>query len=183
MFGIEQHQLFRDELGIASDLRAATTGRYKMGEDYITGYTFDGPYRGIVHGYDPEPLRADTITAGVPHFVEPTVATAVTNGYGSRPNSAWVEAPYEVGFLFGQDSFNRLVPSYQQVAGWNFPSQLVNGSLEFRILEDADCNLFRDFGVHLYQIERAFEPRVPHAVTAILYKRCTANLGLISCTD
>ena len=181
VFSIEQNQLFKDELGIQGDMRAATTGRYQMGEDYITGYTFEGPYRGIMHGYDPEPLRASAVVNGVPIFVEPTIAVQTTTGYGSRPNPAWVSAPYEVGFIFGQDSFRRLVPQYSKVAGWDFPEQLVNGTLEFKVLEDTDCNFWGDYGVHRYQIERAFEPIAPHAVTAILYARCTANLGLIAC--
>lgn len=181
VFSIEQNQAFKDELGIHGDVQALTTGRYPMGEETITGYTFEGPYRGIMHAYDPEPLRADTVTNGVPHFVEPTIAVQVTTGYGSRPSSAWVAAGFEVGFLFGENSFDRLVPSYQKVAGWEFPEQLVNGGLQFEVLKDADCHLWGDFGVHLYEIERAYQPIAPHAVTAILYQRCTANLGLVPC--
>jgi hypothetical protein len=81
----------------------------------------------------------------------------------------------------GQRSFRRLVPTYQKVEGWNFSEQLVNGGLQFVILKDADCNLFGDYGQHIYEIERAFEPLMPHAVTAVAYKRCAANLGLLSC--
>lgn len=181
VFSIEQNQLFKDELGINGDIRALVTGKYPMGEETITGYAFEGPYRGIMHGYDPEPLRADTVTAGVPHFVEPSVAVQTTTGYGHRPNPTWVSANYEVGFLFGQDSFRRLVPTYQKVAGWDFPENIVNGGLQFVVPRDADCHLWGDYGVHLYEIERAYEPVVPHAVCAILYLRCTANLGLVPC--
>ncbi len=181
VFSIEQNQLFKDELGIGDDIRALASGGYQVGPDTIQGYAFEGPYRGIMHGYDPEPLRASAVTNGVPTLVEPTVATATTTGYGARPNSSWVSAGYEIGFLFGQDSFDRLVPSYQQIPGWNFPAQFVNGELRFKVLSDADCNLWEDYGVHLYQIERAFVPRMPHAAAAILYARCTSNLGLTAC--
>lgn len=181
VFSIEQNQLFKDELGISQDVRALTTGRYAMGQETIQGYTFEGPYRGIMHAFDPEPLRASAVVAGVPTFVEPTVAVATSTGFGARPNPAWVSAPYEVGFLFGAESFARLVPNYQKVAGWDFPEQLVNGTLEFVHLSDTDCNFWGDYGVHRYQIERAYQPIAPHAVTAILYQRCTANLGLIAC--
>jgi len=87
----------------------------------------------------------------------------------------------EIGFLFGQQSFKRLVPSYQKVAGWDFSEQLVNGGLQFKILQDADCNLFGDYGQHIYEIERAYQPVAPHAVTAVLYKRCNAALNLTAC--
>lgn len=181
VFSIEQNQLFKDELGISQDVRALVTGKYPMGEETIEGYDFEGPYRGILHAYDPEPLRASAVVNGVPTFVEPTINVATTTGVSARPNPAWVSAPFEVGFLFGQESFARLVPAYQKVAGWDFPEQLVNGTLEFKILSDADCNLWGDYGVHIYQIERAYQPLAPHAVTAILYQRCTANMGLIPC--
>lgn len=181
VFSIEQNQLFKDELGIQNDVRALTTGRYPMGQETIQGYTFEGPYRNIQHAYDPEPLRFSAQASGVPILIEPSVATATTVGYGHRPNPDWVSATGEIGFLFGQDSFKRLVPSYQKVAGWDFPENIVNGGLQFVIPNDADCNLWRDYGVHLYEIERAYQPIAPHAVTAIAYSRCTANLGLIAC--
>lgn len=174
-------QSFRDELDIREDVRALTTGRYRMGEDTIKGYSFTGPYHGIAFGVDPYPLRATTVTSGVPTLIEPLTATSVTVGTAGRPNSSWTGATYEIGFLFGQNSFKRLVPEYQKVAGWNFSEQLVNGGLEFKILQDADCNLFGDYGQHIYEIERAYQPVVPHAVVAILFKRCSASLGLTSC--
>ena len=74
-----------------------------------------------------------------------------------------------------------MVPTYAKVAGWDFSEQLVNGGLRFKILDDADCNLFNDYGQHLYEIERAYQPIAPHAVTAVLYARCTNNLGLAAC--
>jgi hypothetical protein len=178
---IDTIQAFKDELNIGEDLRALTTGRYRQGVETIEGYTFEGPYRGIMHGIDPEPLRATTITNGVPTFIPPYVRTQVTKGYASRPNPNWIAATYEVGFLFGAESFRRLVPSYQKVEGWDFSEELVNGGLQFKILKDTDCNFFEDFGQHIYEIERAYQPVMPHAVTAILYKRCAANLGLTDC--
>jgi hypothetical protein len=181
VFGQDVIQGFRDELDIREDVRALTTGRYKMGEDTIKGYSFTGPYHGVAFGIDPYPLRASAVVGGVPTLVEPLTATNVTVGVAGRPNSSWITAPYEIGFLFGQSSFKRLVPEYQKVAGWNFSEQLVNGGLEFKILQDADCNLFGDFGQHIYEIERAYQPVVPHAVTAILYKRCSTSLNLTSC--
>jgi hypothetical protein len=167
----ETNQRFRDELNIGYDIRALTTGRYRMGEEVITGYGFSGPYHAIMHGTDSEPLRADSLTTGVPDLIEPTAPVATTTGYGDRPNPDWIEAAIEIGFLFGQNSFKRLVPSYAKVAGWDFSEQLVNGGLEFVILQDADCNLFRDFGQHLFEVERAYQPIHPEAACAVAYVR------------
>jgi hypothetical protein len=197
---MEMIQAFRDELDIKEDIRALAAGRYKMGEEVISGYTFSGPYRGIMHGSDPEPLRASAVAvvangatdpytsvvnAGPAYlavnFVEPTIAVQVTTGYAARPNPAWIAAPFEVGFLFGQKSFKRLVPSSYKVAGWDFSPQITNGGLVFKQLSDADCNLWGDFGQHLYEIERAYQPIQPHAVCAVIYQRCRGAMNLVAC--
>lgn len=170
-------QLFRDELNIGYDIRALTTGRYSLGQETIQGYGFSGPYHAIMHGTDPEPLRASAVVAGAPTLVEPTVAVATSTGFGARPNPDWIAAGFEIGFLFGQASFMRLVPQYAKVAGWDFSEQIVNGGLTFKILQDADCNLWGDFGQHLYEIERAYQPVHPHAVLPVLYTRASFDAG------
>jgi hypothetical protein len=186
-------QHFRDELGVTQDLRALTTGRYSIGQRTIQGYTFSGPYHAILMGVDPVPLRASgvttqsvtyggvTFTALVPTFVEPYIQVTVTNGVAARPNPAWVSATYEVGFLFGRNSFKRLVPERYRVEGWDFSPQITNGGLQFKQLIDAECNAWGDYGQHFYEIERAYQPLSPHAVCAVLYNRCTPSLGISVC--
>lgn len=190
---MESIQNFRDELGVTQDLRALTTGRYKLGQKTIQGYTFSGPYHAMLMGVDPTPLRASgfttqsvtyggsTFTALVPTFVEPWIQVQVTNGFAARPNPAWVAANYEVGFLFGRNSFKRLVPERYKVEGWDFSPQITNGGLQFKQLIDAECNAWGDYGQHFYEIERAYQPTQPHAVCAVLYLRCAASLGLVPC--
>ncbi len=177
----EINQRFRDELNIGEDLRAMTMGRYQMGVDSIQGYTFSGPYHAIMLGTDPEPLRASAVVLGVPTLVEPKIAVTTTNGVGSRPNPAWVSAQFEIGFLMGRRSFARLVPEAYKIQGWDFSPQITNGGLQFVQLRDAECHVFGDYGQHLYEIERAFQPLMPHAVCPILYKRCASTLGLVPC--
>lgn len=185
-------QAFRDELNIQLDIRAATTGKYDLGIKTIQGYSWVGPYRGIALGSDPYPLRVSgfttqsvtyggsTFTALVPTFVEPFIQVSVTNGVAARPNPAWVAAAYEVGFLFGRQSFARLVPARYKVEGWDFSPQITNGGLTFKQLIDAECNAWGDFGQHFYEIERAYQPMHPQAVCSIIYKRPTPGLGLVA---
>lgn len=178
---LDSIQGFKDELGASLDLRAQVAGSYQAGLDTMTGYSWDGPYRGIVHGIDPMPLRANTVTSGVPTLLEPYTRTQVTNGYAGRPSSTWAGATYEIGFLCGQPPFQKLTPTYQQIPGFNFPPQLVNGQLEFKVIEDNGSNFWGEFGVHRWQVERAYKPLVPHAVIAVLYRRASnslANLGV-----
>jgi hypothetical protein len=170
-------QSMRDELHIGQDTRALVQGGYDLGYETVRGYGWSGPYHGIVFGVDPEPLRGTTLAAGVLTLIEPGTAVATTTGFGYRPNASWVSATYEVGFLFGKSPFARLVPTYQRVPGWDFPAQIANGGLDFKILSDADCNFWEDFGQHRYEIERAYQPIHPHAVCAFMATRASFGAG------
>lgn len=191
VFSQEQLSAFRDELGIRADVQALTTGRYKMGEDTISGYSFKGPYHAIAFGMDRKPLRVSgTVTVAIgatdpntgvvnttaaayqaPVFVEPYVGVATTKGVSARPNPAWVAAQFEVGFLVGQRSFSRRVPESYRIPGMEFNPSITNSGLKFKLLSDADCYFWEDIGQHRYELERAYVPIKPHAVAAILYKR------------
>lgn len=176
---------FRSELNLRDDQRALASGSFKIGKDAITGYTFEGPYRGIAFGTDTQPLRFNVLDEeGQPVYIDPLLRTVVTKGAGARINPAWVRARFEVGFLVGKGSFRRRVPTaYAGHAGFKFPPQLANAKLEFAVVRDNNCNLFQDFGQHLYQIERSYRPERPHAVMAIAYKRCVEDFGLVECDD
>ena len=169
-------QSLRDELHIGQDTRALVQGGYDLGYETVRGYGWSGPYHGIVFGVDPEPLRTAS-TGGALTLIEPGTAVATTTGFGYRPNATWIAAANEVCFLFGKSPFARLVPTYQRVPGWDFPAQIANGGLDFKILSDADCNFWEDFGQHRYEIERAYQPIHPHAVCAILFARPATGAG------
>lgn len=205
----------RDEADIRADMRAMLTGRYSLGEKSLTGFTYEGPYQGIGFAVDPQPLRvvqvADggalsptvapftidwvpghapaDVTAGTTTkllaFVEPEIAVVVTNGFGARPNPAWVSAPYGVGFVTGDRSFWRLTPQRYNGngEGLSFPEQIGLETLQWDVIRDNDCNRFGQTGDWIYEISRAYEPESPHAICAVLYKRClTGNQGLTPCT-
>jgi len=180
----EQTELFRAELDIKDDIRALTTGQYKLGERSIAGYKFEGPYRGIGFGYDSQPLRFYSITNGIPNFVEPEIAVAATRGVAARRNPAWVTAPYEIGFLIAPESFKRLTPEdYTGEGTFKFSPQLNMGELRWHYVEDNDCNQYGDFGWHIYQIQRAYQPIRPQNVIPIAYQRCAYDLGLYGCSS
>ena len=91
---------------------------------------------------------------------------------------------YEVMFLIAADSFKRLTPEqYTGEATFKFAPQLYMGELVWRYIIDNDCNLFGDFGQHIYQIQRAYQPIRPHAVIPILFKRCDFDLGISRCAS
>ena len=179
---IDQNEVFRNDADVKEDLVALTTGSFKVGEQAIAGYTFGG-YRGFGFGVDSQPLRFNTFDGnGDPLFIEPEIAVATTNGVVARRNPAWIAANYEIGFLIAGDSFERLVPEkYVGEGDFKFAPQLSMGELEWVAQRDNDCNLFLDYGQHIYQISRAYRPMRPHAVMPFAYKRCQFDSGLGEC--
>jgi hypothetical protein len=168
----DQIENFRNDADVKEDLLYLSAGSFKLGEESISGYQFMG-YRGFAFGIDQQPLRATANVAGVLTLVNPIVSTAVTNGFAQRRNPAWVSAPYEVMFVIAGEAFKRLVPeNYVGEGTFKFAPQLAMGELEWTYFRDNDCNLYGDFGQHIYQIQRAIQPLRPQNVCAIVYSRC-----------
>jgi hypothetical protein len=173
MASADQIEAFRNDADVKEDLVALTTGSFKLGEDSIKGYQFFG-YRGFAFGIDQQPLRASGYdVSGNLVLINQITSTAVTNGFAQRRNPAWVAAQYEVMFVIAGEAFKRLVPeTYTGEGTFRFAPQLAMGELEWTYFRDNDCNLYGDFGQHIYQISRAIQPIRPQNVCAILYKRC-----------
>jgi len=174
-------ETIRNDADVKEDLVALTTGSFSIGKDAIAGYQFQG-YRGIAFGVDSQPLRFNTMTNGMPNLIEPEVSVAASKGVASRASSAWRNARYEIGFMIGGDSFERLVPErYVGEGSFKFAPQLHMGELEWVAQRDNDCNLFLDYGQHIYQISRAHRPIRPQNVVPFIYERCPADTGLGAC--
>jgi hypothetical protein len=188
---IDQIEAFRNDADVKEDLLYVTAGSFKLGNDALTGYQFQG-YRGFALGIDSQPLRFNTITpvtgtggavvGAMPNLIEPEIGVNVNNGKGARRNPAWITAQYEIGFLIAGDSFARLTPErYSGEGTFKFAPQLAMGELEWVAQRDNDCNLFLDYGQHIYQISRAYQPIRPHCIVPFAYKRCQFNTGLEAC--
>jgi len=177
----DQIENFRNDADVKEDLLYLSAGSFKLGEESISGYQFMG-YRGFAFGIDQQPLRATANVAGTLTLVNPIVSTAVTNGFAQRRNPAWVSAPYEVMFVIAGEAFKRLVPEqYVGEGTFKFAPQLAMGELEWTYFRDNDCNLYGDYGQHIYQIQRAIQPIRPQNVCAIVYKRCAFDTGVTPC--
>lgn len=177
---------FRAELGVKEVLIALTTGGFKYGEQSLTSYSWESnvAYRGIVLGVDQRPLRANAINPATnfPVFIEPQTSVATTNGNAARTNPSWVSARYEIAFLIGKGSFERLVPErFTGEGSFKFSPQLALGELQWHYVIDNDCNAYGDFGWHQYEITRAYRPVRPANVVPILFQRCPQDSGVLSC--
>lgn len=178
-------EYLRNDTQVRSDVVPLTQGSFKIGEDMIKGFEFEQLYRGYAFGVDPQPIRASGFDgSGNLVLVEPQVAVSTSNGTAFRVNPSWVStatAPYELVFLLAGGSFERLTPErFVGEGDFKFSPQLVPGSLEWFFIRD-NCNAFGDYGQHIYEIERAYRPIRPHAVIAILTKRCDFDHGLSAC--
>lgn len=178
---------FREEVGVQNILIALTTGRYRLGEESVSGYSFETSpaYRGLAFGVTHRPLRFNTITSGWPDFLNPVtvVVDGTTNTAYAKPNPAWLSATYEVGVLIADGTFERLVPEqYVGEGTFKFAPQLHGGELEWHYVKDNDVNAWGDFGFHKYQITRAYKPLRPQHIIPIIYKRKQVDLGLEAIT-
>lgn len=187
--GADQIEFLRAEVN--PQLTALTTGQYKLGEEGLTGYSFETSpaYRGLAFAVDQRPLRfaafgdGTTGPLGKPILLNPVsiVTNGTTGAAHAIPNPAWVNAAYEIGFLIFDGTFERQVPEkYVGEGSFKFAPQLHMGELEWHFIKDS-TNMYGDWGWHKYQIERAYRPKRPQHVIPIAYKRCTADLGLTAC--
>lgn len=188
IFGSSQVEALRNEAGLKQETLAFVTGNDKAIGDALKRYAFiEYPYRGIKLAIDQQPLRFDTVNGqGYPNFHEPLVRTVTDYGVENATNPDWVNAQYEVGFFVTKGTFRRLVPErFTGEGSFKFDPQFVMGELNWHYVKDNTCNVWGDFGFHIYQFVRAFQARRPHAVIPILYKRCAEDLGLgdATCTE
>jgi len=183
MLGADAIENIRNDADVKEDLLYLTAGSFKLGEDSISGYQFQG-YRGFAFGIDQQPLRASGFDLnGDLILINPIVSEKVTNGFAQRRNPAWVNASYEVGFVIAGEAFKRLVPeTYVGEGTFRFAPQLAMGELEWTYFRDNDCNLYGDFGQHIYQIQRAIQPIRPQNVVPVLYKRCPFDGQPLPCS-
>lgn len=183
--GSEQIELFRAEVN--PQMVALTTGQYKLGEEALTGYSFETSpaYRGLAFAVDHRPLRANGVNEdGDIDVINPVeiVTNSGKNTAYARANPDWLNAVYELGFLVFEGTFERQVPEkYVGEGSFKFAQQLHMGELDWHYKIDNDCNLHGDFGFHKYQIERAYRPIRPQHVIPVWYRRCRADLGLGEC--
>jgi hypothetical protein len=180
----DQTEALRNEAGLKQELLAFVTGNDKGVGDSLKKYAWiDYPYRGIKLAIDQQPLRFNEVDSdGFPVLIEPLIRTVTDYGVENATNPDWVNADYEVGFLVSKGTFRRLVPERFVGEGtFKFDPQFVMGELAWHYVQDNVCNVWGDFGFHKYQIVRAFQPRRPHAVIPVLYKRCAPDMGLSTC--
>jgi len=178
---------FRNETGVKEIGMALTQGGYKLGEEMVSGYSFETSpaYRGLAFGVTHRPLRFSAYGTGgaaaVPQWINPVTVTTdgTTNTAYATANTSWLSATYEIGVLVADGTFERQVPErYAGEGTFKFAPQLHMGELDWHYVKDNDCNAWGDYGFHKYQITRAYKPLRPQHIIPIMFKRATTDLGL-----
>jgi len=178
-------EAFRNETGVNSQALALTTGHYKLGESMVSAYSFESSpaYRGIAFGMTQRPLRFNTLTNGVPNFLNPVTIVSDSSNLTAyaEPNQTWLAASYEVGVLIADGTFQRQVPEqYVGEGTFRFAPQLHGGELEWHYVKDNNDNAWGDFGFHKYQITRAYKPLRPQHIIPIIFERAQTDMGLVA---
>lgn len=181
-------EAWRAETGVNSTLLAFVSGGYQLGDKALSSYSFETApaYRGLAFATDQRPQRALGFKEnGDLDLVNPVVLVPNVgkNTSSAKVNPMWLTAPYGVIHLIAEGSFERQVPErYVGEGSFKFAPQLHMGELEWSYIKDNDCNVFGDYGNHIYQITRAYKPLRPQHIVSILYKRNEVDLGLVSAT-
>ena len=160
-------------------------GGFMEGIDEIESYAFTQVrQKGILFGIDQQPMRFNAMTDDpLPIFIPPMVAVnADTGGQKMIPNTTWLNATFEVGFIIYRNTFKRIVPEkYVGEGTWKFVPQLHFGEFMWYIPPGIN-NAWGDVGFHLFQITRAYQPIRPQQVIPFIFKRCITDLDLLPCT-
>lgn len=185
-------EAWRAETGVNTTLLSFVNGSYTLGEKALSSYSFEQSpaYRGLAFAVDQRPQRALGFisgggSAGDLNLVDPIVRipNVGKNTSYSKANPMWLTAPYGVLHLIADGSFERQVPErYVGEGTFKFAPQLAMGELEWHYIKDNDCNVFGDFGNHIYQITRAYKPLRPQHIVSVFYKRSVTDLGLTAAT-
>jgi hypothetical protein len=182
--GNEAHSVFigssdavetlRNDTSLKGDYNLAVQGSFGKEKSDLWKFAFvETSYRGIKFAIDHKNKRFATLDGnGNPIFIEPYVNSVTDNGVIRTANPAWVDAPYELGFLVYKGAFKYNIPKqYAGEALMKFGPQFWSGQIEWFNVK-SDCNKFGDVGNFIYRIARSIHPVMPHAVVPIMIQRC-----------
>ena len=181
-------EAWRNELAVKEVLLSFVQGSYQLGETSMKGYSYSTApaFRGLAFASDQRPLRAlGFLPNGDLEYVNPVkiIKDPVKNTAYAKVNPAWLTAPLGVLQVFATQTFERQVPErYVGEGSFKFAPQLHMGELEWHYVRDNDCNVYGDFGWHIYQITRAYKPIRPHHVCSVAYFRCQEDLDMDACS-
>lgn len=155
--------------------------RWGKPNELLAPFGVERSYRGFYHLIDAYPMRG-TCAAGV--FTEtPAFSTqAATKGQRAEVNQSWMDAPYEISFIFDPMVFEQLIPQPITNPANKFQFNPVNymGDWQARNIIDRICNPDGTVIFHRGILAAASKPVHPERGVAFLHLRCDPALSLIT---
>lgn len=155
--------------------------RWGKPNELLAPFGVDRSYRGFYHLIDAYPMRG-TCAAGV--FTETPAFSlqSATKGQRAEVNQSWMDAPYEISFIFDPMVFEQLIPQPITNPAPKFSFNPVNymGDWQAKNIIDRVCNPDGTVIFHRGILAAASKPVHPERGVAFLHLRCDPALNLIT---
>lgn len=155
--------------------------RWGKPNELLAPFGVDRSYRGFYHLIDMYPIRG-TCAAGVFTEIPSFVLQSATKGQKAEVNQSWMDAPYEISFLFDPMVFEQLIPKPITSPHPKFSFDAVNytGDWQAKNIIDRVCNPDGNILFHRGILAAASKAVHPERGIAFLHLRCDPALNLVT---
>lgn len=170
----------KGDSSIREDIRFAEQGKGDEAR-LLQNWSVDRAFGGFMHIIDVKMPRYDWVNGA---YVERAyyANSATTVGSEAIVNPDYINAAFEVAFIWHPDVIHRQVPSPIGSVGadtsgkaWNF-----NGDVQWLNIADKDINPFNDIGFWAARLKAAYRPIKPRYGYVLLFKRCP-GIATVNC--
>jgi len=155
--------------------------RWGKPNDLLAPFGVDRSYRGFYHLVDMYPMRG-TCSAGVFTEIPAFALQSATRGQKAEVFQSWMDAPYEISFLFDPMVLEQLIPKPITNPHPKFSFDPVNymGEWTAKNIIDRVCNPDGTVLFHRGILAAASKPVHPERGVAFLHLRCDPALNLVT---
>lgn len=155
--------------------------RWGKPNELLAPFGVERSYRGFYHLIDTYPMRG-TCAAGVFTEIPAFTTQAATKGQKAEVNQSWMDAPYEISFIFDPMVFEQLIPRPITNPANKFQFDPVNymGDWQTKNIIDRICNPDGTVLFHRGILAAASKPIHPERGVAFLHLRCDPALNLVT---
>jgi len=172
----------KGDSSIREDIRFAEQGKGDEAR-LLQNWSVDRAFGGFMHIIDVKMPRYDWVNGAYverPYYDN----SATTIGEEAVVNPDYINAAFEVAFIWHPDVIHRQVPSPLGSVGadtsgkaWNF-----NGDVQWLNIPDRDDNPFSDIGFWAARLKAAYRPIKPRYGYVLLFKRCP-GIATVACPE
>lgn len=155
--------------------------RWGQPNELLAPFGVDRSYRGFYHLIDMYPMRG-TCSAGVFTEIPAFALQSATKGQKAEIYQSWMDAPYEISFIFDPMVFEQLIPGPITNPHPQFQFDPVNymGDWTVKNIIDRVCNPDGTILFHRGILAAASKAVHPERGAAFLHLRCDPALNLVT---